>query len=194
MVSSGHASPKRIYAFGNGLDVSSDQFVQAHHRLRFIEDGRAVLLPLRMDDQLIGYLGVGNRIDEEVFHELDAPILSVAAQQIALLLTVLENVEQIRAMPRHIAQAQEHEHERIGRELHDSTQQFLGRLPIYLGILEEASTNNRPKFEALLRRIEVEIAREAETLRAIRRNLFPIDLESSLRRPLSTLVERGKHF
>ena len=194
LVSSGHASPKRIYAFGNGLDVSSDQFVQAHHRLRFIEDGRAVLLPLRMDDQLIGYFGVGNRIDEEVFHELDAPILSVAAQQIALLLTVLENVEQIRAMPRHIAQAQEHEHERIGRELHDSTQQFLGRLPIYLGILEEASTNNRPKFEALLRRIEVEIAREAETLRAIRRNLFPIDLESSLRRPLSTLVERGKHF
>ncbi len=158
--------------------------------------GRAVevVAPLWISSELIGWLGLGKRGDEEIFDTRDLEIIELIGQQVALFLFTALQVEQLRQVPdrmaRQAAEAQERERFKIAQELHDTTQQFLGRLPFYLELSREAVQTAPAEAEAILARCLTDVESAAQTLRQIRNNLAPRQLEQSLEQPLRALVEQ----
>ena len=138
----------------------------------------------------VGLLALGKRADEEIFHTRDLEIIELIAQQAALFLLTAQQIERLREVPRRVTEAQERERFKLAQELHDTIQQFLGRLPFYLQV-SRTSVRTRPEqTEALLQRCIADVERAAQTVRQIRGELAPIQLESKLAQPLVELLER----
>lgn len=138
----------------------------------------------------VGLLAFGKRVDEEIFHTRDLEIIDLIAQQAALFLLTAQQIERLREVPRRVTEAQERERFRLAQELHDTIQQFLGRLPFYLQV-SRTSVRSRPEqTEALLQRCIADVEGAAQTVRQIRGELAPIQLESKLTQPLVDLLER----
>jgi two-component system NarL family sensor kinase len=148
-----------------------------------------VITPLTMHERPVGLLGLGKRWDEEIFDKRDLVIVDLIAQQAALFLLTAVQVEQLRQVPDQIASAQERERFKIAQELHDTVQQFLGSLPFYLEVSREAIQGNPQEADAVLERCIDEVENAAQTVRQIRNNLSPLQLEDGLIRPLETLVD-----
>lgn len=138
----------------------------------------------------VGLLALGKHVDEEIFHTRDLEIIELIAQQAALFLLTAQQIERLREVPRRVTEAQERERFRLAQELHDTIQQFLGRLPFYLQV-SRTSVRSRPEqTEALLQRCIADVESAAQTVRQIRGELAPIQLESKLTQPLVDLLER----
>lgn len=152
--------------------------------------GAEVAAPLWALEQPVGLLGLGQRSDEEVFDQRDLEITRLIAQQSALFLFAAQQVDELRQVPRRVAEAQERERFKIAQELHDAIQQFLGRLPFYLEVSREAARTNPAETDALLRECIADVKTAAQTVRQIRSNLAPRLLESGLVRPLEDLIAR----
>ncbi len=150
-----------------------------------------VITPLNTHEKPVGLLGLGKRWDEEIFDERDLTVVDLIAQQAALFLLTAQQVEQLHQVPHQIADAQERERFKIAQELHDTVQQFLGSLPFYLEVSRGAIRDNPAEAETVLARCLAEVETAAQTVRQIRNNLAPLQLEEGLARPLETLVE---HF
>lgn len=150
-----------------------------------------VVAPLSVSGRPIGLLGLGQRRDEEIFDERDLEILDLIAQQSALFLLTALQIEQLREVPLQVNAAQERERFTIAQELHDTVQQFLGRLPFYLQVSRDSLRADPAEAEALLQRCITDVESEAQTVRQIRNNLAPLQLEKSLIQPLRLLIE---HF
>jgi two-component system NarL family sensor kinase len=148
-----------------------------------------VIAPLQILERPVGLLGLGKRWDEEIFDKRDLVIVDLIAQQAALFLLTAVQVEQLRQVPEQIASAQEHERFKIAQELHDTVQQFLGSLPFYLEVSREAIQGKPEEADAVLERCVTEVESAAQTVRQIRNNLSPLQLEDGLIRPLETLVD-----
>jgi signal transduction histidine kinase len=148
-----------------------------------------VIMPLTMHDRPVGLLGLGKRWDDEIFDTRDLVIVDLIAQQAALFLLTALQVEQLRQVPEQIASAQERERFKIAQELHDTVQQFLGSLPFYLQTSREAIQGNPDEADAVLGRCINEVESAAQTVRQIRNNLSPLQLEDGLIRPIETLVD-----
>ena len=158
--------------------------------------GAEVMAPLWASGQPIGLLGLGKRGDEEIFDERDLEIIELIGQQVALFLLTALQVEQLRQVPerlaRRVAEAQEHERFGIAQELHDTVQQFLGSLPFYLAMSHDSVRTDPARAENILERCLVDVENAAQTLRQIRNNLAPSNLEHSLEQPLRALVEQTR--
>jgi len=150
-----------------------------------------VVAPLVASGQPVGLLGLGKRWDEEIFDERDLEILDLIAQQAALFLLTASQIEQLRQVPHQVATAQERERFAIAQELHDTVQQFLGRLPFYLQVARDSLHADPAEAEALLQRCITDVESAAQTVRQIRNSLAPLQLERSLTQPLQMLIE---HF
>ena len=150
-----------------------------------------VITPLNTHDQPVGLLGLGKRWDEEIFEARDLAVVELIGQQAALFLLAAQQVAQLRRVPTQIADAQERERFKIAQELHDTIQQFLGSLPFYLELARSGVKDDPAETEAVLARCLAEVEGAAQTVRQIRNNLAPLQLEVGLIRPLETLVE---HF
>jgi signal transduction histidine kinase len=150
-----------------------------------------VVAPLSVSGRPIGLLGLGQRRDEEIFDERDLEILDLIAQQSALFLLTALQIEQLREVPLQVNAAQERERFTIAQELHDTVQQFLGRLPFYLQVSRDSLRADPAEAESLLQRCIADVESEAQTVRQIRNNLAPLQLEKSLTQPLRLLIE---HF
>lgn len=138
----------------------------------------------------VGLLALGKRVDEEIFHTRDLEIIEIIAQQAALFLLTAQQIERLCEVPRRVTEAQERERFHLAQELHDTIQQLLGRLPFYLQV-SRTSVRSRPEqTEALLQRCIADVERAAQTVRQIRGELAPIQLESKLTQPLVELLER----
>jgi signal transduction histidine kinase len=87
-----------------------------------------------------------------------------------------------------VAEAQERERYWLAGELHDTIQQFLGRLPFYLTVSRDLIEIDRQQAAALLDRSIDEVEDAARVLREIRANLAPNQLERSLVKPLGSLA------
>ncbi|MBL8045011.1 MAG: GAF domain-containing protein [Anaerolineales bacterium] len=148
-----------------------------------------VLAPLWAGGELLGWLGLGARSDDDIFDEADLSVIELVAQQAALFLLAAQQVEQLKLVPNQLAAAEERERLRIAQELHDTTQQFLGRLPFYLHVSRSAVRAKPEEAESLLARAIDEVEGAAQTLRQIRLNLAPPQLAHSLHTPLETLIE-----
>lgn len=145
------------------------------------------LVPLATTDHLIGLLGLGRRWDEDVFDDRDLAVAELVGQQATLFLMTATQVEELRRVPARVAEAQEKERLRLAGELHDTIQQFLGRLPFFLATSRDLMDVNRTKSLNLMEQMLTDVEEAAGTLREIRANLAPNQLESSLSRPLLSL-------
>jgi len=153
-------------------------------------DSRASAATGTAGETRVGLLTLGKRADEEIFHTRDLEIIELIAQQAALFLLTAQQIERLREVPRRVTEAQERERFRLAQELHDTIQQFLGRLPFYLQV-SRTNVRSRPEqAEALLQRCIADVESAAQTVRQIRGELAPIQLESKLTQPLVELLER----
>lgn len=152
--------------------------------------GLEVVAPLWASRTPVGLLGLGKRWDEEIFDERDLEIVELIAQQAALFLLTAAQLEALRQVPHQIAATQERERFKIAQELHDTVQQFLGRLPFYLEVSRNAARDDPAETESILERCMADVEGAAQTVREIRANLAPLQLEKSLVHPLQRLIER----
>lgn len=149
-----------------------------------------VVTPLVVSDQIVGLLGLGKRWDEEIFDQRDVEIVELIAQQAAMFLIIARHIEELRQVPGLIAAAQEEQQFRIAQELHDTVQQFLGRLPFYLETSRAKAQRDPAEADAILIKCMAEARVAARAVRQIRQNLAPLQLETSFVQPLTALVEQ----
>ncbi len=152
--------------------------------------GIEALAPLVGAEQLSGVLGLGKRWDEEIFRERDLEIVELIAQQAALFLLTARQIDELRQVPRRVSEAQERERFKIAQELHDTIQQFLGRLPFFLEVSRSAARDDPAKADALLQRCIEDVEQAAKTVRQIRANLAPFQLQTSFVQPVQDLIDR----
>jgi len=146
------------------------------------------VVPLLADGAPVGLLGLGQRWDEEVFDDRDLAVAELVGQQATLFVLAATQVEELRRVPDRVAQAQERERLRLAGELHDTIQQFLGRLPFFLAVSRDLIRTDPATAAAILDRCLTDVEENAALLRGIRVNLAPNQLETSLARPLQGLV------
>jgi signal transduction histidine kinase len=137
-----------------------------------------------------GLLAIGKRSDEEIFHESDFEIIELIAQQSSLLIANARQVDVLRAVPARVAAAQERERSRIAGELHDTIQQFLGRLPFLLETGRALIRAAPDRADAQLARVIDDVQGAARTVREIRADLAPVQLQGGMRAPLLDLITR----
>jgi signal transduction histidine kinase len=149
-----------------------------------------IVTPLSVSGSAVGLLGLGKRWDEEIFDDRDIQITELIAQQAGLFLLTALQIEQLRQVPQQIASAQEHERFKIAQELHDTVQQFLGRLPFFLEVSRNAARSNPAETESILQRCIEDVDAAAKAVRQIRTSLAPLQLEKTLSGPLRLLIEQ----
>ncbi len=147
-----------------------------------------VVAPLQSDDQLIGLIALGGRWDEEIFDDRDLELAELIAQQATLFVVAAETTAELRQMPGRMADVQEQERTRLAQELHDTIQQFLGRLPFYLAVSRDSLATSPERAIELLDRSIGDVEEAAHSLRLIRHNLAPSQLQSGLSLPLSAMA------
>lgn len=152
--------------------------------------GIEALAPLVGAEQLIGVLGLGKHWDEEIFRDRDFEIVELIAQQAALFLLTARQIDELRQVPRRVSEAQERERFKIAQELHDTIQQFLGRLPFFLEVSRSLTHDDPAKADELLQRCIDDVEQAAKTVRQIRANLAPFQLQTSFVQPMQELIDR----
>jgi two-component system NarL family sensor kinase len=138
----------------------------------------------------VGLLVLGKRWDEEIFDDRDLEIVELIAKQATLFLLTAQQVSELRLVPRRIVEAQERERYRIAQELHDTIQQFLGRLPFFLEVGRKVIQTDPQRTDVMLERCIGDVESAAQTVRQIRHNVAPSQLEKGLLQPLREMVER----
>lgn len=152
-------------------------------------DGVEVAVSLGISGVTLGVLALGKRWDEELFDERDMEIIQLIAQQVSLYMLTEMQMQELRQAPRQVAAVQESERSRIAHELHDTVQQFLGRLPFLLASCRVQLRNAPDVSDGILAQCVTDAAHQAATIRQIVRNLAPSQLEQGLVEPLHYLVQ-----
>jgi len=147
-----------------------------------------VVVALGTSDAVIGVLALGRRWDEEIFDERDLEIIQLMAQQASLFILTDLQMRELRLVPRLVAAVQESERNRIAHELHDTVQQFLGRLPFLLASSRLQIRNAPESSDNILAQCVTDATQQAATIRQIVRNLAPSQLEQGLVEPLQYLI------
>ena len=147
-----------------------------------------VLIPLVVDGEPLGLLALGRRWDEAIFDQRDLAVADLVGQQATLLLQATMQMEELRRVPGRVAQAQERERLRVAGELHDTIQQFLGRLPFFLAVSRSSVRSDPQAATDILDRCLTDVEDAAALLRSIRVNLAPNQLETNLLRSLHGLI------
>lgn len=152
-------------------------------------DGRVeIVVPLLASGAPLGLLGLGPHWDEEIFDDRDLAVAELVGQQASLFLQASLQVEELRRVPGRVAEAQERERLRVAGELHDTIQQFLGRLPFFLAVSRNRIVDDPQSASDILDRCLTDVEEAAAMLRSIRVNLAPTQLETNLVRPLYGLI------
>lgn len=158
--------------------------------LRPLAAGGAIeaAVPLLAAGAPIGLLGLGRRWDEEIFDDRDLAVAELVGQQATLFLQASLQVEELRRVPDRVAAAQERERLRVAGELHDTIQQFLGRLPFFLAAGRDRLDDDPQAAADIIDRCLTDVEDAAAVLRGIRLSLAPNQLETNLLHALNGLV------
>lgn len=149
-----------------------------------------IAIPLSTPDRLSGLLALGKRWDEDTFDQRDLDIVSLIAQQTTLFLLYAEQLATLRRLPGIVDAIQEQERAKIAQELHDTVQQFLGRLPFTLETIRELLLRKPFRAAQLYRQLLTNIESTARTLREIRSSLTAADVHSGLIAPIQYLANQ----
>jgi len=152
-----------------------------------------VVVPLVASGRPVGLLALGKRWDEEVFDRRDLGIVALIAQQVALFLLTDVQIQELRRVPRRVANAQERERARIAQELHDTVQQFIGGLPFHLEAIRALVRTDPEQAEAILEDCLADAVSMGQTVREIRDDLAPGQLDADFGQALADLAGRWSH-
>ncbi len=153
------------------------------------DDGRIeTVVPLVVDGAPIGLLGLGRRWDEEIFDDRDLAVAELVGQQATLFLWASMQMAELRRVPGQVAAAQERERLLVAGELHDTIQQFLGRLPFFLAVSRDRLRDDPQGAADILDRCLTDVEEAAAMLRRIRVSLAPNQLETNLLHSLQGLT------
>ncbi len=149
-----------------------------------------VVAPMQTDGEWVGLIALGGRWDEEIFDDRDLELAEQIAQQATLFIVAAQTAAELRQMPGRMADVQEQERTRLAQELHDTIQQFLGRLPFYLAVSRDTLERSPERAMELLDRSISDVEEAAHQLRLIRHNLAPSQLQGGLTLPLSAMANQ----
>ena len=149
-----------------------------------------VVAPLRVRERSLGLLALGRRWDEEIFDDADLDVVVLVAQQTALFVLAARQIAFLREVPQRLTAAQERERQRLARELHDTIQQILGRLPFYLEVSHDSLRTNPEKAERLLAQSMADVESAAQAVRQIQQDLTPGQLDRGLVDPIREMAVR----
>ncbi|MBN1937317.1 MAG: GAF domain-containing protein [Anaerolineae bacterium] len=150
----------------------------------------SVWAPLVDRGQAIGLLGLGPRWTGETYDELDLQLVGILARQMALSILNTRQFERLQATSHLIQQAQENERLKIARDLHDTIQQFLAGLPLYLETVKRSLDPTAGHEIGLLDDCQNQAQRASQDLRTIRQSLSPGPLKGrDLTTALRTLID-----
>lgn len=168
----------------NSRSHGEQSWMQALAQIGVVE----VVVALGTSDTIIGVLALGRRWDEEIFDGRDLEIIQLMAQQASLFILTDMQMRELRLVPRLVATVQESERYRIAHELHDTVQQFLGRLPFLLASSRLQLRNAPDASDSILAQCVTDATQQAATIRQIVRSLAPSQLEQGLVEPLQYLI------
>ena len=154
--------------------------LQADPRFSWIR----LVLALRMGEDLLGFWLFGRRDPDDVYSNIEVPILQSLADQTAIALSNILQTERLRAM--YQADIDRHENERLSlaRELHDSVLNELA------GMLMNADMAALPKnfqegYKALAQRLR-------EIVSELRPPMLNYGLGPAIEELVDNLMDRGK--
>ncbi len=113
-------------------------------------------VPLVAQSQLVGVLALGPRWTGEVYSDADLRLAGILGGQLALALANASYLERLRQLPNLVRQVEENERQKIARELHDTTLQFLLVLTYGLDDLRNPDSSNDARVDAWQDRISAE--------------------------------------
>lgn len=150
----------------------------------------AVYVPLLEQKEFLGTLLIGPRWNEEPFDDEDLALLTLMARQASLVLLAVRQMAELRQIPHRIAEVQEQERYEISKDLHDTVQQFLAGLPLYLEMVKRSLDPDSGQAIELLDDCQDRTQRASQDLRTIRQSLSPGPLKGGeLTTALRTLVD-----
>jgi PAS domain S-box-containing protein len=133
----------------------------------------ALIVPLVVQEELIGFLGLGTERRDafgkdqvQIVCQL-ADSLAIAIQQARLFESVRHQEQQLRALTARLAEAEEAERQRLARDLHDLVGQNLNALGINLNLVQAHIPEETP--ELARSRLDDSLALVQETTTSIRR-------------------------
>ncbi|MBZ0292947.1 MAG: PAS domain S-box protein, partial [Anaerolineae bacterium] len=172
--------PPRYHAFVNRFGVYS-----------------LLMVPLRVQGEVIGILGVTRDSsdrpytpDDQVFLENLAGRVALAIQNARLFEEVRGDREQIRQLARRIVTAQEEERRRIAYELHDDAGQALTALKIILQMIEQDIPQAQVEFRQRISETVDLADKTVELVRLLAQDLRPPVLDAM---DLDTILESFCH-
>lgn len=182
VLSPADSSPHRRRAALSGAPLRLDRAEALPDWLQPIADGREfeIALPLIADGSLIGLIGLGPRWDEGIFDDRNLEAAELIGQQATLFLVAAAGMTELRRVPGRMADVQDRERQRLAQELHDTIQQFLGRLPFYLAVSRDAVRPRPDEAREILDRTISDVEEAAAAVRLIRHDLAPSRLERGL--------------
>lgn len=148
-------------------------------------------IPLSSGNEVIGLIALGPHWDAEIFDERRIETAELVGQYSTLILVTARNIEELRQVPGRMAEVQERERERLAQELHDTIQQFLGRLPFYLAVGRDAVYDQPELTQEILNQAISDVDSASGEVRQIRHNLAPSQLQQGL---VSSLFALAHHF
>jgi signal transduction histidine kinase len=116
-------------------------------------------IPLVAQSKLVGLLALGPRWTGEVYTDADLRLVGILAGQLALALANAGYLERLRQLPNLVRQVEENERQKIARELHDTTLQFLLVLTFGLDELKNGEPTRDRQVDAWQDRISAEAER-----------------------------------
>jgi signal transduction histidine kinase len=149
-----------------------------------------IAAPLVANERYVGLLLLGRRWDTDIIDEQEMEVIQLAAQQATLFLLTTQQIASLQLVPQQVAAAQEEERLRIAQELHDTIQQFLGRLPFALEVGRGWLYDDPQEADQILQRCVDDVEEAARTVRQISSHLAPTQLQNGLKAPLANLVSQ----
>jgi len=141
------------------------------------DDWTRLILPLRVGDKTLGFWLLGKRDPDDLYPQVEIPILQSLADQTAIALSNILNAEQLRDFYQADIENIEYERRRISRDLHDTV---LNELAAMRNSLGQAPVP--PAFLSIYDHVK-------NRLREIINDIRPPILDQGLASALSELVE-----
>jgi len=143
-----------------------------------------LVLPLTIQDDLLGFWLFGRRDPDDVYSRIEVPILQLFANQTAIALSNILQSERLRAMYQADINRHENERLRLARDLHDSVLSELA------GMLMNADIGALPKnfqqgYQTLTQRLR-------EIVSDLRPPMLNYGLKPAIEELADSLMERSK--
>ena len=141
-----------------------------------------LVLPLRVKEQLLGFWLFGRRDPDDLYSNVEVPILQLFANQASVALSNILQTERLRAMYEADIDRHENERLRLARDLHDSVLSELGGM-LMNADMDQLPKNFREGYQTLTQRLR-------EIVNDLRPPMLSYGLKPAIEELADNLMER----